>query len=60
VLVEDPLEARTDAEQCAPDAEVSRVGLELDPHCAPVVEGVAQEQIFRLDVRAGSPVGALP
>ena len=58
MLVEDPLEARPDAEQRAPHAQVARVGLELDAHGAPLVEGAPQKEVLRLDVRAGSPVGA--
>jgi hypothetical protein len=34
VLAEDSLERRTDAEEGAPDAQVSSVGLELDAHRA--------------------------
>src|SRR5262249_18422301 len=42
VLSEDPLERRADAEQRAAYAQVARVGLELDPHRAPALEGVAE------------------
>src|SRR6266545_524542 len=56
VLAEDPLERGSDAEECAADAQIPGVRLELDAHYAPAFEGVPQEQVLRLYVRTGSPL----
>src|SRR5204862_5011053 len=59
VLAEDALERRTDAEQRSADAQVAGVGLELDAHRVPALERVLQQEVLRLDVRAGAPLRTL-
>src|SRR5262249_44880022 len=56
---EEALERRADAEQRSAHAQVARVGLELDPHRVPVLEGVPEQEVLRLDVRAGAPLPPL-
>ena len=51
----DALELRRDRGQSSAGTFVLRVGLELDPPRAERLEGVAQEQVLGLGVRAGAP-----
>ena len=47
------------AEQGPANAQVASIGLELDSLQATAVERVAEQEVLRLDVRAGPPLGAL-
>src|SRR5579875_1152312 len=55
VLAEDPLEPRRERGEGGPRPLVRRVGLELDPEVALLLERVPQEEVLRLGVRARSP-----
>src|SRR4030095_4276693 len=59
VLLEDPLERRPDAEECAAYAEIARVRLELHPHQSAPVERVREQEVLRLDVRSSPPLRPL-
>src|SRR5205823_883225 len=59
VLAVDALEPSRECGQRAPRALVPRFGLELDAAAPERLEGVPEQKVLRLDVRASAPGGRI-